>query len=230
MKIGNVNITEQQANDFLDLLRLHIMSAQTHNNSQAERISKLLNGVEIDDGKSNACDIITFSFTEQTGEAVIDNENNTITIEVSFNSELNALSPVITLSDGATVAPASESEEDFTNPVNYVVTAEDGHATKTYEVTVTKEISVEAKITGFTLTAQTGEAIIDDTAGTILIEVENGTVISSLEPVVTISKYATVVPASGAATDFTNPVVYTVTAEDGVTEKEYTVTVTEAQA
>ena len=35
------------------------------------------------------------------------------------------------------------------------------------------------------------------------------------------------IPTSGVARDFTNPVPYTVTAEDGVTYQEWTVTVTQ---
>ncbi len=82
-------------------------------------------------------------------------------------------------------------------------------------------------ISGFVLAAQTGAATINDGAGTIDIEVANGTNVTALQPTVTISTDATVSPASGVATDFTNPVVYTVTAEDGTT-KAYTVTVTVA--
>ena len=48
----------------------------------------------------------------------------------------------------------------------------------------------------------------------------------ALVPFITISCGAELSPASGAARDFTDPVTYTVTAEDGVTEAAYTVTVT----
>ena len=48
--------------------------------------------------------------------------------------------------------------------------------------------------------------------------------VTALKPTVIISSKATVSPASGVATDFTNPVTYTVTAENGTTQT-YTVTV-----
>ena len=51
-------------------------------------------------------------------------------------TSVTALSPTFTLSPFATVSPASGSTHDFTSPVNYTVTAEDGIATKTYSVTV----------------------------------------------------------------------------------------------
>jgi len=41
---------------------------------------------------------------------------------------------------------------------------------------------------------------------------------------------ATVIPASGVSRDFTNPVPYTVTAEDGITIQEWVVTVTQDAA
>ena len=66
---------------------------------------------------------------------------------------------------------------------------------------------------------------IDEGAKTVSAEVPNGTDLTSLSPTIVISANATVNPASGAAQDFTNPVVYTVTAEDG-TSVGYTATIT----
>ena len=49
--------------------------------------------------------------------------------------------------------------------------------------------------------------------------------IKTLIPTITISEKATITPATGIATDFTNPVKYTVTSEDGIYIKEYTVSI-----
>lgn len=68
-----------------------------------------------------------------SGESVIDNEAGTITFKVLDTVESLTFAPVITVSDGATVDPASGVEQDFTNPVTYTVTAQDG-TTKTYTV------------------------------------------------------------------------------------------------
>ena len=46
--------------------------------------------------------------------------------------------PVITVSDNAKYTPAASSQEDFTSPVIYTVTAEDG-STQDYTVTVVTE-------------------------------------------------------------------------------------------
>ena len=77
----------------------------------------------------------------------------------------------------------------------------------------------------FVLAEETIAAVIDDDLETVTITVANGTTVTALEPTVTVSPDGTVSPLSGAATDFTAPVEYTVTAQDSVTTKVYTVTV-----
>lgn len=71
------------------------------------------------------------------------------------------------------------------------------------------------------------EATITGTA--ITAEVPNGTDLTALVPTIEVAMAATVAPASGVAQDFSSPVTYTVTAEDGTTQ-EYTATITEAPA
>ena len=88
------------------------------------------------------------------------------------------------------------------------------------------KVDTEAKITSFKIGTATG--VITDTA--IAVEVANGTDVTKLKPTIVVSKDATVSPKSGTQKDFTNPVTYTVTAEDGTTKTVYTVTVTVAEA
>lgn len=95
-------------------------------------------------------------------------------------------------------------------------------------VVLNQGLSEYALIESFVLAEQTGDAVIDHELETIDIEVAFGTTVTALEPTVVVSEGATVDPESGEATDFTLPVEYTVTAEDGITEKVYTVTVTVA--
>lgn len=83
-------------------------------------------------------------------------------------------------------------------------------------------------ITAFTLADQTAAATINATNHTVSIEVAYTADITNLTPTITLSYGATVIPASGVSRDFTNPVPYTVTALDGVTYQEWTVTVTQA--
>lgn len=90
--------------------------------------------------------------------------------------------------------------------------------------------STATSILLFTLDDQLGAATINSTAHIVEIEVSYTADITALAPTLTLSYGATVIPASGVARDFTNPVPYTVTALDGVTYQEWTVTVTQEEA
>ena len=125
-------------------------------------------------------------------------------------------------SDGSTVAT------DLATGYKVIVTAEDGTTTKTYTVTVNTSASTEANITSFTVASVTGT--IDGSAHTVAVTVPFGTDVTALVPTITLSAGATVDPASGVAQDFTSPVTYTVTAEDGTTTQPWVVTVTVAPA
>jgi hypothetical protein len=87
------------------------------------------------------------------------------------------------------------------------------------------KLDSDADITKFVVAGV--EATISGTD--ITAEVPNGTDVTKLKPTITISKDATVSPKSGAQKDFTDPVQYVVTAEDGTTKKTYTVTITVAE-
>lgn len=86
-----------------------------------------------------ATDILTFTLADQTGAATINATLHTVSIEVAYTADITDLSPTITLSYGATVIPASGVARDFTNPLPYTVTAEDGVTHQEWTVTVTQE-------------------------------------------------------------------------------------------
>jgi hypothetical protein len=87
---------------------------------------------------------------------------------------------------------------------------------------------------GYSMSEQTGPATIDTGAHTVAIEVENGTNVTALVASFIGSGLSVVdvsddVQVSGTtANDFTSPVVYTITAADGSTEQDWTITVTVA--
>jgi hypothetical protein len=117
--------------------------------------------------------------------------------------------------------------------VTYVVTAQDGVTTKNWVVTVTTAAGKAAEITAYSLPGQTGSATINSAAGTIGVTVPSGTNVTSLAATFTTSagvssvKVGAVSQVSGTtANNFTNPVTYVVTAQDGVTTKNWVVTVT----
>ena len=79
-------------------------------------------------------------------------------------------------------------------------------------------------VTAFRFTSPAAEGTISETSHTIAVTVPSGTNVSALVPTITHTG-ASIDPATGVARDFTNPVVYTVTAADTSTQ-DYTVTVT----
>jgi hypothetical protein len=123
---------------------------------------------------------------------------------------------------GSTNQVSGTTPNDFTAPVTYTVTAVNG-STQNYTVTVTVAVpSVEKDITAFDFASP---PVYGDISGTdIAVIVPNGTDVTTLVPAISHTG-ASVSPASGVAQDFTNPVIYTVTAENASTQN-YTVTVT----
>jgi hypothetical protein len=180
-------------------------------------------------GASDATDILAFSIPEQTsieGDA----DAHTIDVVVDNGTNLAALTPVFTLSSGATSSPATGIEDDYTSPVTITVTAEDGNTTQEWTVTVTvgsAELSSETDILTFSIPEQTEAAVIHATSGTIDVLLANGAVLTALTPTFALSEGASSVPATGTEGNYSSAVIITVTAEDGSTTRDWTVNVTE---
>ncbi|WP_405246592.1 beta strand repeat-containing protein [Cellulophaga sp. Asnod2-G02] len=145
-----------------------------------------------------------------------------ISVTLPAGTDVTALEPTVTHT-GATVSPVSDAAQDFTNSVIYTVTAEDA-STQEYTVMVTVAPSDSKDITAFSIDGINGTITGTD----ISITLPSTTDVTALETTVTHTG-ATVSPVSGVAQDFTNPVIYTVSAEDASTQ-EYTITVTVAQS
>ena len=77
----------------------------------------------------------------------INNDNNTIRITVPFGTDVKTLAPVVEISDKAVVTPASESEQNFTTPVTYTVTAENGSAQEWIVIAQVAAAGSEPKLT-----------------------------------------------------------------------------------
>ncbi|MFA6403993.1 MAG: DUF5018 domain-containing protein [Salinivirgaceae bacterium] len=172
-------------------------------------------------------EILTFTLAEQTGDAIINTADSTITIETAIGTSVTALIPTITVSAGATISPVSGVAHDFTNPVTYTVTAEDGTTTQDWVVTVTVAVapSTEAKILTFSFVEEVSAAVIDTVNATVTSVVEWNADLTKLEPTITVSAGAQVT-ATVLPVDFTNAVIYRVTAQDTTVHKDWTVTVT----
>ncbi|WP_171017267.1 leucine-rich repeat domain-containing protein [Maribacter sp. ACAM166] len=182
--------------------------------------------------KNTEKELSSFSFLSANNGAlatdVIANINTTaktITANLPSDTPLTALIPTIAISAKASINP--QGEHDFTNPVTYTVTAEDG-STKSYSVSASSKTSAK-QIASFVFLA-TNNAITSNVVATINEEDKTitatmplGTNVTELQPEVQLSELATV--DLNTVQDFTEPIEYTVTAEDG-SEEIYTVTIT----
>ena len=121
------------------------------------------------------------------------------------------------------------SANNFTSPVSFVVTAEDG-SISTFIVTTTVAPSNSQSLTSFSLSGISGS--IQPTTHTITVTLPFGTAVSNL--IATFNTTGSAISVSGVpqvsgatAVDFTTPVVYVVTAADA-SSSSYTVTVSVA--
>lgn len=144
-----------------------------------------------------------------------------ISLEVPFGTDVTTLVADFTISDLATIDVVGTPQvsgvtaNDFSNPVVYTVTAED-LTTNDYTVTVNvTAASQDKEITSFVIDTVVGLI----TPNSIQLQFEEGADVTGLTPVIEVSEFATISPASGVAQDFTDDIEYTVTAQDGSTEK-----------
>lgn len=178
---------------------------------------------------SSDTEITAFKLAGQIGTEVIDYAAGTIKLNVATGTNLSGVAPTtFTLSSGATVSPLASAAQNFSNenPVIYTVRAQDGTTTKLWTVTVKSVLSSEKEIIAFKLTNdQIGNASINSATGQILVTMPIGINLSALTPITfQLSASATASPAGNLAANFTAPVNYMVTAQNG-TSKQWTVTV-----
>ena len=93
-----------------------------------------------EEGLSDKKEILYFVFEASKNASIENNVYGTISgtdviVEVPFGTTSNNLIPSIEVSTDASVNPDTGISKDFSNPVSYIVTAEDG-STKTFTVNV----------------------------------------------------------------------------------------------
>ena len=189
---------------------------------------------------SNLPEFLSYSFAGLDPEVIglINKMEKTVSLTVPFGTDVTTLVATFELTEGAS-AKVSDTDQvsgttpnDFSSSVTYTLSSADGTLTDDWMVTV----DVEEPTTGndiisfrFAALNPAVNGIVNAGDKTVTAEVPNGTDLTSLVPTIVLSENATSAPASGVATDFTSPVTYTVTAQDGGTQ-DWVVTVTEAAA
>ena len=174
--------------------------------------------------------LTTYSFVGfPASPAVINEVTNSITVTLPSGTDVtNLIANFATTGTSVKVNGVNQvngsTANDFTNPVVYTVTAADA-STKLYTVTVSvPAANASAKaMTAYSFAGYTGATgIINEAAKTINLTLPYGTDVSAL--IATYATTGTGVTVNAAnqtsavtPNDFTNPVVYTVTAADGTT-------------
>ncbi len=143
-----------------------------------------------------------------------------INVTVPFATNLMSVTANGFISANATVNPSFATAQDFSSPVNYTVTAEN-LSTQIYTVNAAK---VPASTSNDILTFVLDGVTANISGGMINVTVPSSSNLSSLVATGTFSANATVNPSFASVTDFNTAKVFTVTAQDGISIQNYTVT------
>jgi subtilisin family serine protease len=181
---------------------------------------KRINAQNTLDYLATSADIIDaqFSNSPNVGGGIAE---NSVDLGVPFGADMKNLVPIFEI-NGASISPASGVSQDFTNPVIYTVTANDGITTKQYTVSAIEQPSSEKKMTAIKFDGIGYKEVVDEENHTITVTVPFGTNVKNLSA--ELSFMGESIDPDGHDIDYTNPVIYTVTAADGSTQ-DYFVTV-----
>jgi hypothetical protein len=161
------------------------------------------------------------SFTVNAADWVINGSDITYVYSADTNPA-TPFTPIITLSQGATVSPASGVAQNFFSAagVTYTVTAQNG-TKKTYTARATRTPYSDSDIVSFHAKGASWNIDGTNITYTFLEEITE----ENLTPTISLSPGATINPLASVAQNFFTEtgVMYVVTAEDGVTKKTYTV-------
>jgi hypothetical protein len=172
-------------------------------------------------------EITGFYFTSPLAVGEIDQDKNHITVTVPPGTNLGALIPMVYYR-GKSLSPVSGALNDFTTPRRYTVTAGD-NSVRNYDVQVVAKPSSTKEIVGLSFGGVTvAKTVIGSVPGPdgkfpIDVVVKGRPNLAGLSPVINHTGKS-INPASGSVQNFSSPVTYRVSAEDGST-KDYAVTV-----
>ena len=216
-----------------------ILAADDYPGDDQGQYSLFLFGFEAPSMKADILEY-NFGFPPQTGETIIDTTAHTVDVEVEFGTDISALTASFILSDGAnawvnsSVQQSGITTNDFTNPLTYLVVAEDGISTQEWEVNVSvAPASMQTQILAYSfgIPPQTSETSIDTINHTVDVEVIYGVDITDLVASFELSEGAVahvngITQVSGSTSnDFTDLVTYSVIAEDSITVQNWLVAV-----
>ncbi|PCH77826.1 MAG: hypothetical protein COB98_02310 [Flavobacteriaceae bacterium] len=188
----------------LSKLRMPKMNVQLEAMSMEAEISN--NTVSLTISNNTLSKLLAFSFKESIAE--IDSLSPTIKLVVPTGTNIKNLQPVVAVSADASYTPTSP--QDFSKPVIYTVTAQDGVTSLDYTVTIEIAKSIEADVEAIVFGGYAGQVNLE--SNEISVYIPEGMSTNNLTPVINLSFGATFVK---------NGNTITVTAEDELTTKDY---------
>lgn len=189
---------------------------------------------------SNADQMVAFSFPGENS-AVINQTTGAIGVSMPTGTNLTALAATFVTSPsvssvkvGVVSQVSGITPNNFTSPVTYTVTAQDGSTNKTWVVTITEAASSDATLSNLKLSygALTPTFVSSTIAYTVSMDVPSITVtptVNQSNATVTVNGNAVTSGSASAAINInvgSNTITIVITAQDGVTKKTYTITVT----
>ena len=189
----------------------------------------------IGSGGSSAKEIVSFTLLAPVVSGVVDGTAGTVVVSLPNGSDVSALTPLIQVSEKASVSPASGQVQNFSSPVTYTVTAEDG-STKQFIVSVEVAATDSKKLLSFTFSGALG-AGVDENLKTAWVAMPYNTSLTALNPIFSISGSVLYYGSNNtmhqitlsSVLNFENPMNLIVEAADASTNT-YVVTVTNAPA
>ncbi len=169
--------------------------------------------------------LIKNSITNDGINADINEENHIISKEIPQAWSLTEITVEMEIPDFATITPDPSSIDDFSEPLDFVVTAENG-TTRNYQLVLTRVLSSNNTIASVTLKNNVSDELmdadIDQENGVVSKEVPSDWDLTNIAAEIIISEFATIAPDPSTINDYSEPINFVVTAEDG-TEKNYMV-------
>lgn len=166
LTLADADLVEEIRMSFEDVK--HLMTAERSEQLEAaiyeleRRISYL------SDPQQSGNSILAFSIEGQIGEAVIDEAQSAIELEVTAEALAAPQTAFVALSDGATISPAPHEAQDFSSAVVYTVTAANGTAR---QWTVTARLTQDHAAPQIVSSTMDGNTIVlefDENIGQIL--------------------------------------------------------------
>ncbi|MGB4660764.1 MAG: Ig-like domain-containing protein [Mobilitalea sp.] len=162
--------------------------------------------------KSSEKEMVSFALDSYIGTIAA---NQTVSVSVPHGTDISALTSIITVSNQATVSPASGTTLNFliSNPLPIVVTADDG-TTKTYAVSLTVEPPVTIPVSSITVSGNNTVVLGGTLQFIASVLPANATDSSILWGITSGSAYASISPEGLLTSTGAGSVTVTATAKD----------------